>query len=170
VHCKKGYRLSRPQPGGQLPNPPWTNYSRPGRVWYVSDLPAGDGKIANLFLQCDWYLLYFLAQSAGVMWYFRSLTSGLAPFSSSTWSTLLGTSGLWLSFKWRTRPRLYAMLSANLEKMVTVRKAGLWRLYSLLSKQHNKDTPLPMQCSVSESRNSWASRIRIRTNLYRLKK
>jgi hypothetical protein len=30
------------------------NYFPPGRVWLVtfSDIPAGDGKIANLFLQC----------------------------------------------------------------------------------------------------------------------
>jgi hypothetical protein len=26
----------------------WLNYSRPGRVWF-SDIPAMDGKIANLF-------------------------------------------------------------------------------------------------------------------------
>ncbi len=59
------------------------------------------------------------------------------------------------------------MISVNFETMVVVRKAGLWRLYSLLSKQHHKDTPQPMQCSGSESRNSRASRIRIRNNLYR---
>ncbi len=34
VHCKQGYRFSRP------------------RESLVNDIPAGDGKIANLFLQC----------------------------------------------------------------------------------------------------------------------
>jgi hypothetical protein len=48
VHFKKkGYRFSRPQPGFHLPNSPW-----PGKNSLVSDIPAGDGKIANFFLQC----------------------------------------------------------------------------------------------------------------------
>jgi hypothetical protein len=32
-----------------IPRREYKNYSRPGRVWYI---PAGDGKMANLFLQC----------------------------------------------------------------------------------------------------------------------
>ncbi len=41
IHCTKGYRFSRPQPGCHLPNSPW-----PGII------PSGDGKIIDLFLQC----------------------------------------------------------------------------------------------------------------------
>ncbi len=51
---KKGYWFSRPQPGCHLPNPPWAGIIKlfPARESLVSDIPAGDGKIANLFLQC----------------------------------------------------------------------------------------------------------------------
>ncbi len=40
LHCKKSYRFYRPQPGFHLSNTPWPgiklNYSRPGRVWFVT--------------------------------------------------------------------------------------------------------------------------------------
>ncbi len=50
---KKGHRFSRPQPGWH-----WPNSLRPGIIKqfppvesWVSDIPAGDGKIDNFFLQ-----------------------------------------------------------------------------------------------------------------------
>ncbi len=51
---KKGKRVSRPQPGCHLPNSPWTGIIKLFLAWrsLVSDIPAGDGKIANLYLQC----------------------------------------------------------------------------------------------------------------------
>ncbi len=51
---KKCYRFSRPQPGCHLPNSPWTGIIKffPSRESLVSDMPAGEGKITNLFLQC----------------------------------------------------------------------------------------------------------------------
>jgi hypothetical protein len=54
VHCKKGYRFSRPQPGCHLPNSSWQGIikSFTARESLVRDIPAGDGKMANLFLQC----------------------------------------------------------------------------------------------------------------------
>ncbi len=55
VHCKKGQRFSRPQPGCHLPNSPWAGIIKffPARERLVSDIPAGDGKTVNLFLQCS---------------------------------------------------------------------------------------------------------------------
>jgi hypothetical protein len=52
---KKFYHFSRPQPGCHLPNSPWPGISKlfPARVSLVSDIPAGDGKNDNLFLQCS---------------------------------------------------------------------------------------------------------------------
>jgi hypothetical protein len=41
IHCKKGQRFSRPQPES-----------------LVSDIPAGDGKTANLFLQSMLNILF----------------------------------------------------------------------------------------------------------------
>jgi hypothetical protein len=51
IHCKKGSRFSRPQPGCHLLNSPWAGIIKlfPARESLVSDTPAGDGKIANLF-------------------------------------------------------------------------------------------------------------------------
>ncbi len=51
---KKGYRFFRPQSGCHLPNFPWPGIIKyfPARESLVSDIPAGDGKTANLFLQC----------------------------------------------------------------------------------------------------------------------
>jgi hypothetical protein len=48
---KKGLPFSRPQPGCHLPNSPWTGiiYLFPSRESFVSDIPAGDGKIVHLF-------------------------------------------------------------------------------------------------------------------------
>jgi hypothetical protein len=54
IHRKKRF-ASFPSPSGMsLPNSPWAgimtsllNYSCPGEV--VSDIPAGDGKLVNLF-------------------------------------------------------------------------------------------------------------------------
>ncbi len=48
---KKFKRFSRPQPGCQWLNSPWAGIFPP-RESLVSDIPAGDGKMANLFLQC----------------------------------------------------------------------------------------------------------------------
>ncbi len=57
---KKGQRFSRPQPGCHLPNSPWPGKIKlsTARESLVSDIPAGDGKTANLFLQCSaqWFL------------------------------------------------------------------------------------------------------------------
>jgi hypothetical protein len=53
-NVKKGLPFSRPQLGCHWPNSPWT-----GKIWLfplreslVSDIPAGDRKIVNLFLHC----------------------------------------------------------------------------------------------------------------------
>jgi hypothetical protein len=48
---KNGSRFSRPQPGCHLPNSPRTGIIKlfPARKGLVSDIPAGDGKTANLF-------------------------------------------------------------------------------------------------------------------------
>jgi hypothetical protein len=51
---KKGYRFSRPQPGCHQPNslcPGIIKLFPPGES-LVGDIPAGDGKTANLLLQC----------------------------------------------------------------------------------------------------------------------
>jgi hypothetical protein len=50
---KKGLPFSRPQPGCHGPNSPWTGIIKffPFRESLVSDVPSGDGKILNLFLQ-----------------------------------------------------------------------------------------------------------------------
>jgi hypothetical protein len=56
----KGYHFSRPQPGCHLPNSPWPGIIKlfPARESLVSDIPARDGKIIDLFLQCILYLLF----------------------------------------------------------------------------------------------------------------
>ncbi len=53
---KKGQRHSRPQPGCHLPNSPWAVIIKlfPPREILVSDIPAGDGSVANLFLRCKY--------------------------------------------------------------------------------------------------------------------
>ncbi len=55
IHCKKGWRFSRPQPGCHLPNSPWPEkiYLFPARESLVCDIPAGDGKIGKLLLQSN---------------------------------------------------------------------------------------------------------------------
>jgi hypothetical protein len=52
---KNGKRFSRPQPGCHLSNSPWPVIIKffPARESLVGDIPARDGKIVNLFLQCD---------------------------------------------------------------------------------------------------------------------
>jgi hypothetical protein len=52
---KKGYRHSRPQPGCHLPDSPWAGIVKlnPPRGILVSDIPAGDGNVANLFIRCS---------------------------------------------------------------------------------------------------------------------
>ncbi len=54
---RKGYQFSRPQPGCHLhlPNFSWAGIINlfPPRESLVSDIPSGDGKINNLFLQCN---------------------------------------------------------------------------------------------------------------------
>jgi hypothetical protein len=56
---KKGWQFSRPQPGCHLLNSPWRGIIKlfPTRERLVSDIPVGDEKIANLFLQCTDYQL-----------------------------------------------------------------------------------------------------------------
>jgi hypothetical protein len=52
---KKGELVSHPHAGCHKPNSPWPGINRlfPTRKSLVSDIPAGDGKLANLFfLQC----------------------------------------------------------------------------------------------------------------------
>ncbi len=51
---KNGYRLSRLQPGCHLPGRARRGiiYLFPARESLVSDIPSGDGKTTNLFLQC----------------------------------------------------------------------------------------------------------------------
>ena len=54
---KKAFQYSRPQPGCQLPNSPCAGImtSQINYSWesLVSDIPAGDGNIEKLFLQCE---------------------------------------------------------------------------------------------------------------------
>ncbi len=72
VHCKKGWRFSRPQPGFHWPNSPWAEIIifSPARDSLVSDIPAGDGKIAHLF--------YSVNSTASIPRYHRSkLCQGL---------------------------------------------------------------------------------------------
>jgi hypothetical protein len=59
IHCKKGKRFSRPQPGCHQPNSPWPGIVKllPAEESLVSDIPAGDGEIGNLFLQCTLYII-----------------------------------------------------------------------------------------------------------------
>ncbi len=45
---KKGSRVSRLQPGCHIPNSPWAG----NQGEFGSDIPPGDGKLANLFLRC----------------------------------------------------------------------------------------------------------------------
>ncbi len=54
LHCKKGYRFSRPQAGCHWQNSPWPGIIKffPARESLASDIPAGDGKIDKLILQC----------------------------------------------------------------------------------------------------------------------
>jgi hypothetical protein len=54
IHCKKGLAVFHPQPGCHLPNYPWAGRIQfsPAREHLVSDIPVGDGKTDNLFLQC----------------------------------------------------------------------------------------------------------------------
>ncbi len=52
LHCKKGYRFSRPQAGCHWPNFPWPGIVKffPARESLVSDIPAlGTGKSINFF-------------------------------------------------------------------------------------------------------------------------
>ncbi len=51
---KNGPRYSRPQPGCNQPSSLWPGITKlfPARESLVSDIPAGDGKIVHLFLQC----------------------------------------------------------------------------------------------------------------------
>ncbi len=55
IHLAEGYRFSRPQTGCDLPNSPWPGIIKlfTARENLVSEIPAGDGKIDNLFLQCS---------------------------------------------------------------------------------------------------------------------
>ncbi len=47
----KGLQFSRPQPGCHLPNSLWLGIIKliPARKSLVNDIPAGDGRTANLF-------------------------------------------------------------------------------------------------------------------------
>jgi hypothetical protein len=51
VHCKK--RLATfPSPAAMSLTAPWARILFPARESLVSDIPAGDGNVCNLFLQC----------------------------------------------------------------------------------------------------------------------
>jgi hypothetical protein len=52
IHCKKRLAISRPQPGPLTKLSQGTIKLFPARESLVSDIPAGDGKMANHFLQC----------------------------------------------------------------------------------------------------------------------
>jgi hypothetical protein len=56
VHCKKRLAMIFPSPARDVTSQtlPWPGISRlfSARESWVSDIPAGDGKIANFFLQC----------------------------------------------------------------------------------------------------------------------
>jgi hypothetical protein len=51
---KKGFRFSRLQPGCHEPNSLWPEIIQQflARESLDGDIPAGDGKICNIFLQC----------------------------------------------------------------------------------------------------------------------
>ncbi len=53
IAVKKGKPFSCPQPGCRLQNSSWPRIIKlfPARESLVSDIPAGDGKMAYLFLQ-----------------------------------------------------------------------------------------------------------------------
>ncbi len=57
LHRKKGLRHSRPQPGCHLPNSPWAGIIYPPKEIFVFDIPAGDGNVADLLLQCVDFLV-----------------------------------------------------------------------------------------------------------------
>jgi hypothetical protein len=50
VHCKKILTIFRPQPECHKPNSSWPGIITVFPASLVSDIPAEDGKIANLFL------------------------------------------------------------------------------------------------------------------------
>jgi hypothetical protein len=72
LHCKKGYWFSRPQAECHWANSLWPGIIQflPAGESLVSDIPAGDGKIGNLFLQC---VLSWLGHSALVKTHFQTL-------------------------------------------------------------------------------------------------
>jgi hypothetical protein len=54
LHCKKRLAVFPSPAGCHLPNSPWARIKLfPARESLLSDIPAGDGKAANLFLQCS---------------------------------------------------------------------------------------------------------------------
>jgi hypothetical protein len=65
AHCKKSYRFSRPLAGMSLTKLFLAgNIIKiiPARESFVSDIPAGDGKIGNPFLQCGCLLWHGCAE------------------------------------------------------------------------------------------------------------
>jgi hypothetical protein len=54
LHCIKRYQFFRPYPGCHKLISPWPVIIKlyPARESLVSDIPAREGKIGNLFLQC----------------------------------------------------------------------------------------------------------------------
>jgi hypothetical protein len=54
IQCKKRLTNFRPHTGCHYPNSPWTGKIKliPARESLVSDIPAGDEKMANLFYRC----------------------------------------------------------------------------------------------------------------------
>jgi hypothetical protein len=50
LHCKKRLAISRPRSGSHKSNSPWQLF--PAKESWVSDILAGDGKIANILIQC----------------------------------------------------------------------------------------------------------------------
>ncbi len=63
IHCKKRLAVFPSPAGCHLPNCPWPGILNlfPTRKSFVGDIPAGDGKTANLFLQCMYdFLMHML--------------------------------------------------------------------------------------------------------------
>jgi hypothetical protein len=62
LHCKKGKRFSRPQPGCHLPN-------GPTKKSLVNDIPAGDGKTVNFFYSVSHYIIPEELRGILIVWY-----------------------------------------------------------------------------------------------------
>ncbi len=85
---KKGQGFSRPQPGCHQPNSPWTGINLIIKR-LVGDIPSGDWKNINIFLQCNVCLLSNSAPSSLV-----SLKSQILREGNRTYCSLLSAGGV----------------------------------------------------------------------------